>query len=755
MRMMRFIAAWLLLAVCAMVSAALSAADQPSSTDPVWGQYAQVVGRSASAGPRQYELHWRWSVADKELVQEYRNPKDGKVAHYDLITPGPAPGTLVMQSSYLGKKSWDGMLQPDGSVLFIGRGVRKAPHVVGFTADGNWGMRTAKLDDGRIASLAEAAIQYRLAPSAPDAVAGGALPETSVPDISTPMPGPTQAIAGMGASEPADPGRGKPQSPSSPLVAYPSDGSIPELALGQEAAGTLGPASGARGPRGGSVPVGMYRFHGQQGQRVCARVDSADALMHVYLARSPGAAPMASSWIKPHENPYQVQMSRGLMFTLPETGEYYVYSMAHELVRLDQYDRKPNFYRYDSPAHSGSYELKLWDADLPEPPSTLPALVKSHEAPQDGPWIGALAGMLDKPFVDSVDAQVHLITRSGGDLIQVVWNPLTGNESRVRFTATGRRGEFVDNASGRVLQATCGGNTWTVSNSGTIRHHWLRPLRDTLALYFSLPRTAPYAVPHAEFRAEPFTPMQSLSNADPTTIARALELLDSYRAIEAQDAANRARYAAEDRANRRTMASGIAGGFVRGLAEEAGDQQRAQEEFEHALAEGQRQGTKRRAEYLAREGEPAMPSTPAVQSGISGAGPSTTRTPSTTNASPSTGYRSLPGSGTGSWANAGGNSSSAAGGASTRDEASACVSSPVTSRHRCDSLVGYQGKVSNTCSVPVDVRMCFMTAAGWNCQARYGLGPHQSWEPGWCHANTGEVFHSVRYSDSKSPLASP
>lgn len=128
-------------------------------------------------------------------------------------------------------------------------------------------------------------------------------------------------------------------------------------------------------------------------------------------------------------------------------------------------------------------------------------------------------------------------------------------------------------------------------------------------------------------------------------------------------------------------------------------------------------------------------------------------------ASQSTPYRSLSGNGTGSWETSGGrpssSSSSSAGEASTRDDANSCVGPPVTSTHRCSSMTGYKGMVSNSCSVPVDVRMCFMTASGWNCQSRYGLGPQQSWEPGWCHANSGEVFHSVRYSDSKQPLASP
>lgn len=132
-------------------------------------------------------------------------------------------------------------------------------------------------------------------------------------------------------------------------------------------------------------------------------------------------------------------------------------------------------------------------------------------------------------------------------------------------------------------------------------------------------------------------------------------------------------------------------------------------------------------------------------------------TPSATNT-----YTAVQGPGTGSWASAGQGSSAGGasstrspGSASTRDDASRCVSPPVTSTHTCTDVSGYKAMVSNTCAVPVDVRVCFMTDGGWNCQSNYGLAPEATWEPGWCHANTGEVFHSVRYSDSKEPLASP
>lgn len=91
---------------------------------------------------------------------------------------------------------------------------------------------------------------------------------------------------------------------------------------------------------------------------------------------------------------------------------------------------------------------------------------------------------------------------------------------------------------------------------------------------------------------------------------------------------------------------------------------------------------------------------------------------------------------------------------STRDRADNCVGQPVTATHKCASSSGLTGRVVNSCAVSVDVRMCFMTATGWSCQSNYGLAPERAWEPGDCKA-TGQVFRSVRYSDSKEPLDSP
>ena len=211
------------------------------------------------------------------------------------------------------------------------------------------------------------------------------------------------------------------------------------------------------------------------------------------------------------------------------------------------------------------------------------------------------------------------------------------------------------------------------------------------------------------------------------------------------------------------MSSGsnpVAEGFARGWAEETAKQDAMRQELEAAayrgLAQGSAEYARREAERVRQEaewsdaddqqaaGHVGMQASAGAAYGAAGgtqAGRSTPR------------YTALPGAGTGSWATAGEGSSG--GQASTRNDSATCVSPPVTSTHRCSSLSGYKAQVSNNCTAPVDIRVCFMTADGWNCQASYGVAPGGDWEPGWCHANTGQVFHASRYSDSNEPLDSP
>ena len=223
--------------------------------------------------------------------------------------------------------------------------------------------------------------------------------------------------------------------------------------------------------------------------------------------------------------------------------------------------------------------------------------------------------------------------------------------------------------------------------------------------------------------------------------------LEDERIAREQAAESRRRRESESQA----MWGAALSGFANGM-QQAGEQQRHQQAQRQALNDEiaqmtrvaqERQRLERESQRRQAQATTAAPMRQSIQAAPVQPAPTTTP------------YRALSGNATGSWETAGGrSSSSSAGQASTRDRADTCVSAPVTSTHRCDTLSGYKGMVSNSCSVPVEVRMCFMTSKGWNCQ-RNTLAPEQTWEPGWCHANTGQVFHAVRYTDSKEPLASP
>lgn len=145
----------LLLAASLAVGGGRAEEGAPAS-DPVWGGYSSLVGRSAQAGKDGYTLRWSWKVPGRELVQEYYDPNDGPLAHRDTITPGDAPGTLVLQSSYMGRKRWHGTVQPDGQVLFIGKGLLKLPYLAGFGESGAWEIRQVELSGGKIASVEQA-----------------------------------------------------------------------------------------------------------------------------------------------------------------------------------------------------------------------------------------------------------------------------------------------------------------------------------------------------------------------------------------------------------------------------------------------------------------------------------------------------------------------------------------------------------------------------------------------------------------------
>ncbi|GAB3366445.1 hypothetical protein GCM10027431_08430 [Lysobacter rhizosphaerae] len=220
---------------------------------------------------------------------------------------------------------------------------------------------------------------------------------------------------------------------------------------------------------------------------------------------------------------------------------------------------------------------------------------------------------------------------------------------------------------------------------------------------------------------------------------------------QVRDERRRAEREAEDAA----MFNAVMGGLQQGVDEAQYAQAQAdarQEEMQAQLRHIEEQQTQLREARDAQEREAAQP--------VTYASAATTAPPSSPTPQAATTYRSLSGSGTGSWEHASGPStlrseSQAGGEASTRNDPNTCLTPPEASPHRCGDKTGTKAIVANQCDYPVDVRICFMTDRGWNCQANYGLNPGRTWEPGWCNAINDQVFHSVRYSDSKDPLQNP
>ena len=91
--------------------------------------------------------------------------------------------------------------------------------------------------------------------------------------------------------------------------------------------------------------------------------------------------------------------------------------------------------------------------------------------------------------------------------------------------------------------------------------------------------------------------------------------------------------------------------------------------------------------------------------------------------------------------------------ASADTNANRCVTTPETQQN-----VSFKGNTSasviNGCGQPVDVRICLMTADGWNCGVTYGLASQAKWS--WSSMNaSGPVFMDAKVSGSSRPFASP
>lgn len=560
-----------------------------AQVDP-WGPYAQVAGRSGISDSGRTKVRWYWIEPGRSLMQEYRRTKDDLVFRETLITLGSAPGTLLVAGRPVGLPPEPvrvASIQQDGR-LFVQTGdpTPDAGYIVAMAGGNVLAHSAARLSGGRVVPNEEddrAYTRFALEPGAADAVASAdVVPSGNVP-----------VAAG-----------------------------VPGLGIGEEVAGDL--STGIRGKYGPGIPIGAYRFVGQQGQRVCARVGSTDTYVHVYLADSldPGVPPLFSSWLPNYDDfaaptytAGQRYQGTSLMATLPRSGEYFVYVVAHGQGPVAGVTGR-QFQRYKHDLFSdqgGTYALKLWDADVPEPPSRDPELARTqHPDSGDATWLGNLAQLLEGQFVGQETAVALQFRMQGANLVQQSAALETGAPlPDWVYVPTGRRGEYRLARDGRILQVQCDGN-WTLTGDKAETLHF--------SLYGGGGVERNVQMSRLDFKPLYRYPSGRLGTTtygdgwmefNDKNVAQVLQYLDDGRAIARENAENRARSAAEDAANRQAMMAGILGGFASGLAEEAGDQQYAQDQFEDAVRRGQRQGLSiRRAQEasdaLARM-EPAGP----------------------------------------------------------------------------------------------------------------------------------------------------
>jgi hypothetical protein len=110
--------------------------------DPaVWGVYAQLAGRRTVPVPGIYSLAWQWVRPGEALVEQWVDGND-RVVHTSTFTPA-GPGKLHKKDDFLVGKGWDGTVESDGSITFVGQGIFMRPHQVGI-ADGVFEMRMVK-----------------------------------------------------------------------------------------------------------------------------------------------------------------------------------------------------------------------------------------------------------------------------------------------------------------------------------------------------------------------------------------------------------------------------------------------------------------------------------------------------------------------------------------------------------------------------------------------------------------------------------
>ena len=128
-------------------SAPLLAAEPVDAT--TWGPYARLVDRTQQSEIG-YRLHWHWAEPGRKLLEDWYDAYTGELSYTTTIVPGTQSGQLVLESPKFGNKQWKGTVEPDGSVLYIGVGMLKAPYRVQVDAEGRMAMVFVRIKGNQI-----------------------------------------------------------------------------------------------------------------------------------------------------------------------------------------------------------------------------------------------------------------------------------------------------------------------------------------------------------------------------------------------------------------------------------------------------------------------------------------------------------------------------------------------------------------------------------------------------------------------------
>ena len=156
--------------------------------------------------PKGFRLHWRWETPGQVLLEEWygTSADPDKPTYVMTIRLGSQPGTLNLKSSTMMGKEWQGTLQDDGSVKFVGKGLLKMPYSVRIDAQGAYEQSDTRGNTYRYAALANSATPVPAAePTQPVPTPVVATP----PSASVTPQKPAPVVARQESSPPAPPVR--------------------------------------------------------------------------------------------------------------------------------------------------------------------------------------------------------------------------------------------------------------------------------------------------------------------------------------------------------------------------------------------------------------------------------------------------------------------------------------------------------------------------------------------------------------------